>query len=323
VLLAVGGTVVAIAAAAWSTRAARGPGAAVAFVRNGHATTNSRGLADRTTHAPITSDTRFELASVTKLFTALAVLRRVERGQLGLDDAVARHVAGLPDWSNAVRLRHLLTHTDGLPDDVSPDRLASVRELLFPAGSRCVYGDSGYRLLARIVELAAGRRFGDVLHDEFFVPLHMTRTVVDDGRDPTLERGAVGHHRGLLRTSPVDKLALEVTSGDSGVLSTADDLAKFAAALDEPTFLSPASRELVLTRARLDDGTAASFACGFAIGSIAGHACARHTGGWAGFRTLFAWFPEERAAVVVLANVDDFDVDAEARRLVEQELGRR
>src|SRR5438477_6351227 len=175
------------------------PGLALAVARNGKIVkVRGYGIANLEHDVPVTPDTVFELASVTKQFTATAIMLLVEEGKVQLDDPVAWHLPRAPQTWKAITVRHLLTHTSGLPGLGSGLKAlwgsgprmrygtaemfdaATKDELSFPAGERHQYSDVGYILLGMIIEAASGQRYRDFLAERFFRPLGMSATSVID-----------------------------------------------------------------------------------------------------------------------------------------------
>src|SRR5262245_16737553 len=175
------------------------PGVAVAVARDGKLVkARGYGVANVEHDVPVTPDTVFELASVTKQFTATAIMVLVEEGKVQVDDPVAQHLPRVPETWKSITVRHLLTHTSGLPGLTGGFKAlqpggarmryttaemfdAAIKdELSFPAGERFQYSDVGYFVLGMIVEAASGQRYRDFLDARFFKPLNMASTSVID-----------------------------------------------------------------------------------------------------------------------------------------------
>ena len=164
------------------------------------------GLADREWEAPVTARTRFRIGSITKPFTSAAILMLAERGKLALDDPVCRYVSPCPAAWGPATIRHLLSHTSGIPDftrlealrggelrEQTPAELASAvagHPLAFAPGTGWDYSNSGYLLLGMVIEKVSGRAYEDFLRDEIFVPAGMTATARDRPGSPFALRRA-------------------------------------------------------------------------------------------------------------------------------------
>jgi CubicO group peptidase (beta-lactamase class C family) len=264
----------------------------------------------------VTPATNFRLASVTKQFTAAAVLLLAEDGRLGLDDPVRRWLPSLPPEADAVTIRHLLTHTSGLVDYedlMALDATAQVhdadalallegeRRLYFPPGSAWRYSNSGYALLALVVERASGRSFADFLHERIFAPLGMSGTVAHrDGFD-TVSHRAYGYSGGPGAWRRTDQSPTSAVLGDGGIYSSIEDLAKWDAALYDDRLLSGASRALAFAPATRSDDPAVQYGFGWRITGDS----LWHSGETIGFRNVIVRFPGRRLTVALLTNRDD------------------
>jgi len=295
------------------------PGCAV-LVRVDGATILAKGYGVRSldTGEPNMSDTNFRLASVTKQFTAAAILRLRDQGKLGLDESLIDVFPDFPAYGRTITIRHLLNHTSGLrgyealmPDDMTVPILdAGVLEIMkaqdsgiFAPGDRYSYSNSGYAMLAMIVEARSGQRFADFLRDEFFEPLGMTDSVAfEDGRS-TVPRRAYGYRRnddGTYRLS--DQSMTSSVLGDGGIYCSVGDYAKWADAWFDGRVLSPDSQELAWTPGKLDDGTATTYGFGWSVEEVDGLTRIYHTGSTSGFNNCARLVPDQRLCVVILSN---------------------
>ena len=290
------------------------PGAAVAVVLDGRVVfARGYGVADRERGTPVTADTIFQIASTTKPFTAIAVLLLVEEGKLDLDAPALRHLDWLPAKYAAVTIRQLLTHTSGVARDLRRENVDEFprAEFLsrleaapasFAAGQRWEYSNTGYALLSFIVEEVSGEEFGAFLRRRIFLPLGMTRTAYRAAE--THDRiHAVGYDfvDGELRAAP------HVYSGwgNSGIESTANDLAKFAAAIDRGRLLRAGSYRKMFTSATPPfefHGAPAGYGFGWFITTANGRPLITHGGAIAGFSSMIDYYPSERLSIVVLSN---------------------
>lgn len=241
------------------------------------------GLADLQTLRPITTDTSFYLASISKQFTAMAAMLLSEQGRLSFDERLSVYFPQLPSWSAEISLRHLLHHTAGLPDyfqlfsssatvskwtremtDVTNaavlDRLVTA-ELDFATGAKHAYCNTGYVLLSMIVAMVSGRSFADFLKANVFGPLGMEHTVVFDASRPALYKLAHGYWDENARFERWDYPML--TTGDGGIFSTLDDLFLWDRALNTERLVSKATMDEAFTPGATDDGESVGYGFGW------------------------------------------------------------
>ena len=296
-----------------------GPGAALLVLRDGEPVVRrGYGYADLEAGVRATPQTNFRLASISKQFTATAVLLLAEDGALRLDDPVRRWLPELPATAGAITLHHLLTHTSGLVDyeDLMPPGavqqvhdadvlrlLAAHERLYFAPGSDYRYSNGGYALLALVVERAAGVRYARFLRERIFEPLDMRDTVAFEDGVSTIARRAYGYSRGddgaWRRT---DQSSTSAVLGDGGIYSSIDDLAKWDAALYDDRLLSDASRALAFA-AHTPTGEPDVDAYGY--GWRLHGEMLWHSGETIGFRNVIVRWPKRRLTVVVLSNRND------------------
>jgi CubicO group peptidase (beta-lactamase class C family) len=290
-----------------------GPGAAVVVIQDGVATTHMHGFADLEGKQRITSATNFRLASVTKQFTAATILLLMEDGKLALDDRVRTWFPTLPDATDSVTIRHLLTHTSGLVDyeDVIPATLtrqlhdSDVLQLLesqdrtyFIPGKAYRYSNSGYALLALIVGKASGHDFAQFLRARIFQPLGMTNTVAYEEGVSTIAHRAYGYSDVGGKWERTDQSQTSAVLGDGGVYSSLDDLAKWDAALYDERLLKRSSLHAAFTAATKTDDPAVEYGFGWRITGKS----LWHSGETIGFRNAIVRYPQRRLTVIVLTN---------------------
>lgn len=303
------------------------PGASVLVVLDGRTVVSRAfGMADLEAGIAAGPSTNYRLASVTKQFTATAILLLVEDGKLGLDDKVRRWLPVPPPATDTITVRHLLTHTSGLIDyeDIIPDdttrqlRDADVLRLLstqnrtyFAPGTDYRYSNSGYALLALIVERASGESFQEFLRDRIFQPLGMRHTLAYVEGGPAVPERAYGYSEvegGWQRT---DQSLTSAVLGDGGIYSSIDDLAKWDAALYDDRLLGDASRSLAFTAHTATDDPDVRYGFGWRITGDT----VWHSGETMGFRNVIVRYPKRRLTVVILSNRDDPEPYATARRI--------
>jgi CubicO group peptidase (beta-lactamase class C family) len=250
---------------------------------------------------------------VTKQFTAASILLLAEDGRLKLDDPVRKWFPSLPKAAEPITIRHLLTHTSGLIDyeDVIPETFkpqlhdADVLRLLesqdrtyFKPGSSYRYSNSGYALLALIVERASGRTFATFLRERIFQPLGMTNTVAYEEGISTVSNRAFGYTREQGRWGRTDQSQTSAVLGDGGIYSSIDDLAKWDAALYDGRLLRPSSLQAAFTPATRTDDPEVEYGFGW---RITGETL-WHSGETVGFRNVIVRDPKRHLTVVVLTN---------------------
>jgi CubicO group peptidase (beta-lactamase class C family) len=275
------------------------PGAAVLVAREGKVVF-SKGyrLADVEHAIPIQPDTRFNIASITKPFTALAILKLREEKKLSLDDPLAHYLPGTPNASR-VTLRQLLSHTSGLPDFVSFDQAMS-GPLDFAPGDRLNYTNLGYTALGRVIEKASGQSYEDYLRRVILAPLGMASTTVDHGSSGGRALGyRFGDDARFVAVEPVDRTP-DPAAG--GLVSTVEDLFKLDQALYGDSLLPRTAIDEAFTPVRLADGHKGGYGYGWMVGRFRGLSEIGHGGDIDGFNGYLARYPGERFTVIVLAN---------------------
>lgn len=295
------------------------PGMTVAVVRDGKVVkSQGYGAASLELSAPATDVTVYQVGSLTKQFTAAAIIWLAQDRKLNMDDKAAKYLDGLPDSWKGITIRQLLNQTSGIPnyreglnmgallkDYTAADliKMASARPLLFTPGTQFGYSNTNYHLLGMIVEKVGGEPYGDFLHNRFFRPLGMTATRLDDPGAvvPNRARGCLWD--GAALQNGVFTFSPTIAFGDDGVLSTVGDLVKWNAALDGDALLNSASKALLWAPPMLPGGAATEYAGGWMATRIGGHALFWHNGAtMAGFTGAIFRLPDDHLTLVVLSN---------------------
>jgi CubicO group peptidase (beta-lactamase class C family) len=293
------------------------PGVSLLVLRNGKAVERrSYGFADLERRVATTPQTNYRLASMTKQFTAASILLLAQQGKLSISDRVKRWLPSLPAAVDSVTIKHLLTHTSGIVDyeDVIPDAATvqvhdvDVLHLLepqdstyFKPGTNYRYSNSGYALLALIVERASGKRFAAFLHDRIFAPLGMKNTVAhEDGFSIVADR-AYGYTMKDSAWVRKDQSVTSAVLGDGGIYSSIDDLAKWDAALYDSRLLSDTSRDLAFSPHTTTGDPNISYGFGWRITGET----AWHSGETSGFRNVIVRYPSRHLTVIILSNRDN------------------
>ena len=334
-------------------RSSKAPGAAVLVVRRGHPVfRRGYGVTDLRTMRPIAANTNFRLASLTKQFTAAAIMLLVHDGKLHYDDHLTDFFPEFPAYGKSISVRNLLNHTSGLPDyedllmkqypDTPPEKVpqildAGVLKLLeqqtsakFPPGSKWEYSNSGYAVLAMIVEKVSGRNFGQFLQERIFVPLKMKNTLAYEKGKNEVPRRAYGHSKDKDGWRETDQSPTSAVLGDGGIYSSLDDLAKWDRALRDHTLLTEAEMQPALTpvlptdgTAKGPDGQAMSYGFGWFLDPYQGHKRMWHDGETIGFRTTIQRFPGDTMTIIVLANRTDINPEELALKVADLYLGKK
>ncbi len=310
-----------------------GLGGEVAFARG-------FGQADLEFDVPADADTLFRIGSVTKQFTAAAIVKLHEQGKLHIDADLTEYV---PEYATGktVTLRHLLTHTGGVPSytDLGPSWLEIVsreltheqmlalfkdRPLDFAPGERWRYSNSGYYLLGMIVERASGLGYGEYLSKTFFEPLGLAHTRYDSNAEIVKNR-AQGYRfeNGVPRNDAL--IGMSQPGGAGGLISTAQDLVRWQIALSSGKVVARESYEEMTMPFLLDDGHETTYGFGLALGELQGHRRIWHSGGIFGFNSILDSYPgagtDAGLVVSVISNSEALDSNAVAADIVNALLG--
>lgn len=293
------------------------PGVSVLVLRNGKTVVRrTYGFADLEKRVAATSATNYRLASVTKQFTASAVLLLAQEGKLSISDRAKRWLPSLPNALDSVTIKQLLTHTSGIVDyeDVMTEGtttqlhdvdvlhlLESQDSTYFKPGSNYRYSNSGYALLALIVERASGKRFASFLHDRIFAPLGMKNTVAHEEGFSVVANRAFGYTFRDSTWTRKDQSSTSAVLGDGGIYSSVDDLAKWDAALYDSRLLSDTSRDLAFSPHTTTDEPEVSYGLGWRISGET----VWHSGETSGFRNVIVRYPSRRLTVIILSNRDN------------------
>ncbi len=299
------------------------PGLSVAVVQDGSMVkTAAYGLSDTAAKTPATLDTVYGLGSCTKPFTAVAVLQLMEAGKVSLDAPISRYLDGLPASWNAITVRELLTHTSGLPNyrpllDLAklsdpkynqPNAVVSLlasKPLNFPPGTRYEYSNTNYHLLGQLIEKISGQSYGAYLASHQFQPAEMTATRLSDP-PALLPNQAVGYNwDGKRRLPNAVFLPSHLDTGDSGLLSTAGDLAKWTTALASGNLLSTTTLTQMIAPGTLTDGTPVTYGLGLVVSQYKGQPLVGHSGAVPGYSSSIFYFPDSHLAVILLCNLFD------------------
>jgi CubicO group peptidase (beta-lactamase class C family) len=299
------------------------PGCVVSVFRAGAVLyTGGFGMADVSHDIPLTDTTRMAIASMSKQFTAMAVLLLEAEGKIRLKDDIRRYIPELPVFGQPITIRHLLNHTSGLRDywnlfDMAGWRTSDVETqtdllwllhrqegLNYPTGTEFLYNNTGYSLLALLVERVSGTTFRRFVTERVFGRLGMAHSDVKAEVGQVvkgLATGYWGHDPAALR---VARPPFSFT-GPTGVVTTVRDLARWDANFYAPRVGTRALLDSMSTPQRLDDGTTIGYGMGLFIGTHRGRRMISHAGSDPGYKADFIRFPEDSLSVAVLCNAFD------------------
>jgi len=294
------------------------PGAAVLLERNGETLLRKAyGMADLELGVAMEPDLVFRIGSITKQFTAVAILMLEAEGKLAVQDDITRHLPDYPTGGKTITLEHLLTHTSGIQgytnlqgwrdairEDVTHEEVLAVfrdEPLNFEPGTRWGYSTSGYYLLGMVIEAASGQAYGTFLEERIFKPLSMKDTAQGDPRR-LIPRRARGYHREgeTVRNAPYNSMAWAYSSGS--LVSTVDDLARWNRALQDGEVLPRTSLERMWTAYHTADGATTRYGYGWGLSEVRGRRVIHHSGGIHGFSAFALTVPEEGLFLTVLSN---------------------
>ncbi|SEJ84597.1 CubicO group peptidase, beta-lactamase class C family [Dyadobacter sp. SG02] len=305
------------------------PGAAVGVVHGGKLVyARGFGEADVETGAKIGPETIFHVASVSKQFTAYAIVLLAEQGKLSLDDDIRKHIPEVPDFGKTITIRHLLNHTSGLRDQwnllvmagwqlddvITKQHVMNLvtrqKELNFEPGSAFAYCNTGYTLLAEIASRITKQPFAYWMERNVFKPLGMKNTQFFDNQEGIVKGRAYSFHRtpGAIGPTMFSKSILSYGNvGATSLFTTVNDLALWINNFRNPQVGSPAIMKQMLERGRLTKGDTLPYASGLIHGKYKGLSYYGHDGADAGFRSSLLYFPKEDYGFIVLSNQAEFN----------------
>jgi CubicO group peptidase (beta-lactamase class C family) len=296
------------------------PGCAVGVATQGKPVLErAYGMADLEFDVPNAPDTIFEAGSVSKQFTAMAVLLLARDGKLSIDDPVRKYIPELPDYGAPLTIRHMLTHTSGLRDWGEVEAIAGwprtsraythahvldivsrQKSLNFTPGTEWSYTNTGYNLAVIIVSRVSGEPFAEFTRDRIFRPLAMTHTSWRDDFTRIVKHRAIAYSQAS--DGWHEEMPFENVHGNGGLLTTVDDLLKW-----NENFANPVVGDAKLvaeeqTVSRLTNGEATGYAFGLSVGAYRGVREISHSGATAGYRAFLTRYPDQHVSVAVLCN---------------------
>ncbi len=313
------------------------PGAVVMIIQDSKILYNhGYGLANLEERIPIEINTNFRLASVTKEFTATAIMLLIKDKKLRFDEKITEIFPGFPAYGKNISIINLLNHTSGLIDYESliPDTTTiqvkdkDVLEMMmkqdstyFIPGTKYQYSNTGYALLAMVVEKISGERFADFLKKNIFDPLQMRNTIAYEKGISSVKNRAYGYSikdSGIIRT---DQSLTSAVLGDGGIYTSIDDMYKWDQSLYTEKILSKELIEKSFTRGTLNNGEKIDYGLGWHLKTYKNHEIVYHTGSTIGFRNVIYRIPDLKYSVILLTNRDEGDTEKIAEEILDIYLG--
>lgn len=308
------------------------PGLVLMVVESGKPSiVRSYGLANLETRVPCQPNTNFRLASLTKSFTAMAIMILAEKGLLSLEDKLPHFFSGFPPCGNEISIRQLLTHTSGLLDyeDLIPPSITAqlhdcdVLEILrhqhgtkFRPGTRFGYSNGSYALLALIVEIVSQQSFAEFLRAKIFLPLGMNDTVAFESGKSEVPHRALGYSLKGKQFELTDQSLTSAVLGDGGIYSSILDLFKWDQALYMEKLVSrPMLQQAFTAHSATSDMRGSGYGFGWYVEDSGGEKHIWHYGSTCGFSTSFHRFPERKWSVILLANRSEAGLEAIMRKV--------
>ncbi len=317
------------------------PGAAILVARDGQVLMRKAyGAASVELGVPLRPEHVFRLGSITKQFTAVALLMLVDEGRVSLDDEITKYLPGYPTHGHRITVEHLLTHTSGIQSftgmpayvagmrrDLTTDELIAMfrdQPMEFAPGERWNYNNSGYALLGAIIEKVSGMSYADFLRTRIFEPLGMRSTFYEQA-DAVVPGRVPGYDPTPQGWRPATYVSMTQPYAAGAIISTVDDQLVWQRAVAEGRLLKPETWRRAFAAYRLSDGRSSGYGYGWFVGEAAGRPSIEHGGDINGFSTNGLWIPSERLHVIVLANHGrgpERDPDAISQQIAERLLGR-
>ncbi|MEZ4869267.1 MAG: serine hydrolase [Caldilineaceae bacterium] len=300
------------------------PGGAVLVLRDGKPILRKGyGLANLELHVPVTPEMVFRLGSLTKQFTAVAILMLVEEGKVKLSDDITRYWPDYPTDGQKITVEQLLTHTSGiknytdLPEwfnlwrqDMTPDELIALfkdKPLDFTPGTRWAYSNSGYILLGALIEKVTGMSYEAFIQQRIFTPLGMAHAAYDQ-TERILPGRVSGYSRGEDGYLNAQYLSMSQPYAAGSLAASVDDLAKWDAALYTDKLVKQRTLQSAFKSFTLKDGGDTGYGYGFSVADYEGHTLLQHSGGINGFATYMLRLPDDKVYVALLTNCDNCPV---------------
>ncbi len=280
---------------------------------------NAFGLADLELNTPMTKDMVFEIGSLTKQFTAVAILMLNEQGKLNLNDDIRKYIPDYSTQENTITIHHLLNHTSGIKNyvtlkdwfpqirkDFTPETFIDLfknEPLNFSPGEKWEYNNSGYYLLGYVIEKVSGQSYKDFIESKIFKPIKMNNSSYGN-RSEIIKNRPSGYSKPNNTFINAPYLSFTHLYSAGALMSTAEDLFKWNKALVTNKLITNESKKLIFTNTTLNDNSKTNYSYGWAINKINNSNTIEHSGGTLGYATYATYLQEEDIFVTVLSNCD-------------------
>jgi len=290
------------------------------------------GAANLEENHAVTTKTNFRLASITKEFTAMCIMVLSERGQLSYDDRLEKFFPEFVSKGKSITLRQLLNHTSGLLDYESfvPDSqtyqvtdndclrlLSTTDSLYFTSGTQYQYSNSGYALLALIVEKVSGKRFADFVKENIFDPVGMSTSVAYENGVSVVSNRAYGYSLNNEVWIQTDQSNTSAVLGDGGIYSNVEDMSRWISSLWHFRIIPESLQRQAWSDARLNDGTSIPYGMGWHTETYRGVHHPHHAGSTRGFRNHILVFPDRKCMVIILTNRNEGTPITEVKKIAD------
>ena len=290
------------------------------------------GVSNVSTQEKITQNTNFRLASVTKQFTAMSILLLVQKGRLKLEDPLKKYFPSFPVYGKDIKINHLLTHTSGLMDYedlIPPTQVMQLHDtnclqlmykangLYFTPGAQYKYSNTGYAILALVVEKISGQDFGVFLKENIFKPLKMKYSVAFEEGKSTIPNRAFGYSLNNGSWVETDQSLTSAVLGDGGIYTNTIEMSQWINALWNYKLLGSEMQIQAWTRKKLNSGAPIDYGYGWHIEDYKNITHPHHGGSSIGFRNQLLLFPEQKLMVILLTNRNEGDPINEAHKIAD------
>ena len=295
-----------------------GPGAAVMIIKDGEILfSKGYGLANLEEEIPNTNETNFRLASITKQFTAMCIMILINHGELDFESTLTDIFSAFPSYGNNITIRQMLNHTSGLVDYeslIQNDATEQVSDMdvynmmtgldstYFTPGTNYRYSNTGYALLAMIVEEKSGFTFAEFLEENIFLPLGINNSVAHQNGISTVSNRAYGYSQNDGEYSRDDQSLTSAVLGDGGIYTSLKDMFHWDQSLYTDTLVPIEILNEAFTSGELSNGEKTGYGFGWRMDTYLYRNRAHHTGSTRGFRNVFMRFPDQQISILILTN---------------------